>query len=183
MNKLLVSIVLVFVGFTMISSFMEGAGGIVATYLTDNISETLGTLPVASTSGFLDEDYVTIGDEYISYTGTTPTTFTGCTRGYDGTDATVHSENRKVYSSETNILNSALGFNIATTAATAGPFSVVVVPYKFFTISMPRMIMFDYSFFTGQMVYVQVFFQAIGVAFALTMAFWVASVAWGILTP
>jgi len=62
-----------------------------ATSLTGNISNSVTTLPVADTTSFPSTGYVTIGTEAISYTGKTPTSFTGCTRGADGTTAATHS--------------------------------------------------------------------------------------------
>jgi hypothetical protein len=162
---------------------MEGAGGIVSTYLPSSLNDSSTTITVASTNGFLSSDYIVIEKERVLYTGTTSTTFTGCTRGYDGTDAVAHAQNARVYGSETSVVNNALGFNIATTAATAGAASIIMIPYKFFTTSVPRMITFDYSFFTGQLVYVQVFFQVIGGAFAVTMAILVVNTLMGILRP
>lgn len=183
MNKLIVSVVLLFLGFTMISSFCEGGGGIVSTDLTAGVSNAVTTIPVTSTTGFLTADVVVIGDEKVAYTGTTPVTFTGCTRGYNDTEAVVHSAGDKVYSEEVSVLNAALGFNIASTASTAGIAAVVQIPWKFLTISMPRLVMFDYSFFTGQLKYVQVVFQVIGVGFAVTMAVWMINALMGIFRP
>lgn len=45
------------------------------------------TLTVASTSKFPSKGYLVIKREIVSYTGTTATTFTGCTRGVGGTTA------------------------------------------------------------------------------------------------
>lgn len=180
MGKWILSVALLFLGMTMLSSFMEGGGGLVSTYLSGDITATVTTIPVAHTGGFLAADTATIGNETFAYTGTTAVSFTGVTRGSNGTEATLHVTNQKVYGSELSPFNAAMGFNIASIAANAGAFSAVVIPYKFFTISVPRMIMFDYSFFAGQMVYVQIFFQAIGLAFALIFAIWLASIAWGI---
>lgn len=50
------------------------------------------TITVNSTTGFPTVGYITIDSEAISYTGTTGTTFTGCTRGADGTTAASHSD-------------------------------------------------------------------------------------------
>ncbi len=48
------------------------------------------TLNVASTTGWPSTGVCSIEDEVISYTGKTGVTFTGCTRGYDGTTAASH---------------------------------------------------------------------------------------------
>jgi hypothetical protein len=69
-----------------------------STKLSSNINSSVTTLPVDDTTGFLVspdvqfKTYVRIGDEIIRYTGTTATSFTGCTRGQLGTTAASHSD-------------------------------------------------------------------------------------------
>lgn len=62
-----------------------------STLLSDN-PLTIGatTVNVVSTTGFPTAGYITIEAEAISYTGVTGTSFTGCTRGADGTTAASH---------------------------------------------------------------------------------------------
>lgn len=69
-----------------------------STSLSDN-PLTIGatTVNVASTTGFPTAGYITIEAEAISYTGTTGTSFTGCTRGADGTAAASHVTGLQVY--------------------------------------------------------------------------------------
>ena len=56
-------------------------------------AKTDTTITVDSTEGFPDQGRLKIGDEEILYTGKTRTTFTGCTRGYRGTNAANHADN------------------------------------------------------------------------------------------
>lgn len=60
------------------------------TWLAANATASATTITVSSTSGFSSTGYVWIDAECISYTGTTATTFTGCTRGTFNTLATSH---------------------------------------------------------------------------------------------
>lgn len=60
------------------------------TTLTANINNAVTTLPVVSTTGFPNAGAVLIGSEVISYTGKTPTSFTGCARGQYGSSAAAH---------------------------------------------------------------------------------------------
>ncbi len=60
------------------------------TLLTANITSGATTIGVAATACFPTTGYVTIDNEAIRYTGKTGTTFTGCTRGADGTTAASH---------------------------------------------------------------------------------------------
>lgn len=50
-------------------------------------TNSVTTVTVASTSAFPSKGYLIVKREIISYTGTTSTTFTGCTRGVGGTTA------------------------------------------------------------------------------------------------
>jgi hypothetical protein len=51
------------------------------------------TITVDSTTDFPPAGIFIIGNELISYTGVSPTTFTGCTRGASGTTAAPHADN------------------------------------------------------------------------------------------
>lgn len=68
-----------------------------STLLTDN-PLTIGatTVNVISTTGFPTAGAISIGAEIIFYTGITATSFTGCTRGADGTSAAAHALNDQV---------------------------------------------------------------------------------------
>jgi hypothetical protein len=54
------------------------------------LNATDATVVVASTSGFSSTGTLVIDSEIITYTGTTSTTFTGCTRGANGSNAAAH---------------------------------------------------------------------------------------------
>lgn len=67
------------------------------TNLDGALTDSATTITVDSTTGFPTTDSViVIGSERIFYTGTTATTFTGCTRGYDDSTAAAHSDNAPV---------------------------------------------------------------------------------------
>ena len=61
------------------------------------------TVTVTSTTGFSATGTILIGTEQITYTGLTTTTFTGCTRGANGTVAAAHSDTDPVYQTWTSI--------------------------------------------------------------------------------
>lgn len=63
---------------------------VVATTLNGGINNTVTTITVVSTTGFDATGSIQIANETITYTGTTATTFTGCTRGAGGTTAAAH---------------------------------------------------------------------------------------------
>lgn len=69
-----------------------------STQLTDNpLSNSATTVNVVSATAFPTVGFISIDNEIIKYTGKTGTSFTGCTRGADGTSATSHVQNSQVF--------------------------------------------------------------------------------------
>lgn len=65
--------------------------------LNGAINNAVTTIVVDSTTGFPTAGILLIDQELITYTGKTPTTFTGCVRGTNGTVAASHLDNSLVY--------------------------------------------------------------------------------------
>ena len=181
-NKLFVAFMVLFGLASILAGIMEGGGGITTTRLTANLTDVATTIDVASTAGFLSSDYINIGNEKIRYTGKTNTTFTGATRGWDGTDATTHSTSDKVYSDEAQVINSALGFNVASTGSTVGALSIPTIITNVFFHTAPKLIIWDFNFLKeGQMVYARYLLLMISTGFIVTFALTVASALGGVL--
>lgn len=170
MSKLITFFVFVFLGCTMLSAIMEGGGGIVAVPLSSGIDNDDTTLSVTSTTDYLDTDYVVLDDEEILYSGKTSNTFTGCTRGYNDTTAASHASGTMIYTKSANLVNSALGFNVAATQDSMGWWAVITIPIKFMTKTLPNIIVMNYSFLTGSMAIVGWFFLAIGIGLIIVIA-------------
>ena len=68
-----------------------GVTGEATTSLNGGISNVDVTVTVVSTTGFPATGTFLVGTELITYSGLTPTTFTGCLRGQQGTTAASHS--------------------------------------------------------------------------------------------
>lgn len=66
------------------------------TLLNGAINNSVTTITVDSTQGYPSSGEVIIDSERITYTGKTSTTFTGCTRGANGSSAASHSDNANV---------------------------------------------------------------------------------------
>jgi hypothetical protein len=66
------------------------SGTVTGVPATTFVSVVTTTVTVASTTGFSASGAILIDSELISYTGTSPTTFTGCTRGVNGTASASH---------------------------------------------------------------------------------------------
>jgi hypothetical protein len=65
----------------------------VSNQLNGAINNSVTTITVDSTTGFPATGRIDIDTELITYTGITPTTFTGCGRGANGTTAASHLDN------------------------------------------------------------------------------------------
>ena len=75
-----------------INNYITQEDEIVTTTLDGSLTDSATTVTVASTTGFDSAGTLHIGNEQITYTGTTSTTFTGATRGAGGTTAAAHSD-------------------------------------------------------------------------------------------
>ena len=79
-----------------INNYITQEDEIVTTTLDGSLTDSATTVTVASTTGFDSAGTLHIGNEQITYTGTTSTTFTGATRGAGGTTAGAHSDATQV---------------------------------------------------------------------------------------
>ena len=174
MSKLITFFLVVFIGVTILASVMAGGGGIVATKLTAAINDIDTVLPVDSTEGYLEEDYLVIGDEKIFYNWIDDTNFgriaDPCTRGYDGTSAEAHADESMVYTEGASVVNNALGFNVAATSDAMGIWAVVTIPWNFLTKTIPRMISINWTFLGNDMAIIGYFFFAMGAGLVITIA-------------
>ena len=75
--------------------------GTTVTLLNGTINNSVTTVVVTSTTGFSATGTILIDSELITYTGITATTFTGCTRGTNGTTAASHTTGATVYNAST----------------------------------------------------------------------------------
>lgn len=69
-----------------------------STTLSGGINSSVATINVASTAGFQVPGTLLIDSEQISYSAVTPTSFTGCLRGVNGTTAATHANSAAVSS-------------------------------------------------------------------------------------
>ena len=153
---------------------MEGEGGPATTLLTSDLDSEATVLNVTSTKDFLDIDYVWIGDEKITYAAKTPTQFTGCVRGVDGTVASYHKSGYKVYDVSSNVMYSMLGFNVGASNTVFGTFKTLTQTVLRVVRVIPRTIAWDYSFLSGNLTlvkYIILYPLSAGLIFTLAMYF------------
>jgi hypothetical protein len=171
MNKLIVFFLFMMIGSGIMVGIVAGGGGVVNTELTAAVNTTETTLSVNSTTDFLDEDdYVVVGSEKIYYTGTTDTSFTGCTRGYGDTTAKAHVNGARVYTQKAAGLNYALGFNIVAVQDNLGWAAIIAIPFMFFTTTIPLILKLSTQLLTGNLAIISVFFYAMAAGFVVTLA-------------
>jgi hypothetical protein len=84
------------------------------TTLTSTINGTVQTIPVVSTTGFSSTGAIIIGNEIITYTGITSTSFTGCTRGVNNSANGTHTSGSYVGGAQTAAANTATLLQINT---------------------------------------------------------------------
>jgi len=109
----------------------------------------------------------------VTYDGTTdePDTFTNIERAQQGSIASSHAVDTNIYVTELGVLNTALGFEIASTQAASGSFAAIQAPKSFFDNVLGRLIMWDYPFFTGQLIYLRYLLSAVTIGFVVVLGF------------
>ena len=170
MSKLITFFLLALLLCSIFGAIMQGGGGIQVTSLTSDITAEDAALPVSKTTDYLGSDYVVIGNEKIFYTGKTADSFTGCTRGYDGTTASAHASGASVYTADASGINNALGFNIAAEQDSMGWWATITVPFKFFTVTVPRIIRMNMSFLSGNLSILAWIWFTMAAGFIITLA-------------
>lgn len=159
---------------SVISGIAEGGGGVITTTLSSELSATSTNVQVVSTAGFVKRDYIVIGDEYIKYFNKDDTSFdasygflgASSGRGWNDTEAVVHPAGTKVYSSDADPLNAALGFNVLATDQSVGAVDLITVGRRFIDTTLPRFVTWDYGILqVGFMTYVRTVLQLLGGAF------------------
>lgn len=79
------------------TTLVRAANKVSTTVGTGGVTNVATTITVGSTTGAPADGICVIEDEIIAYTGTTSTTITGCTRGFNGTTAASHAQGVPVY--------------------------------------------------------------------------------------
>lgn len=182
-HRLLITALIVFIGCSILAAILQGGGGVVSTVLAENITDTATVIPVDDTDLFNDQDIIRIGNEKLSYTGKTDTTFTGITRGYDDTTAMEYEAGRRVYSTEAGILNDALGFNLGVSVESGGVWGIVMLPINFFTKTLPHLAVLNANLIqTPELAIIGIFWYAFGIALLVVAARDLAPIAISIAT-
>jgi hypothetical protein len=172
MAKAIAFMLLLYFGMALAVGILAGGGGYAATSLTSAITAENTTLPVVSTGGFLSSaDYVELSSgEKVLYTGTTDISFTGCSRGYEGTTSRAYPVGTMVYTTSASTVNDALGFNIAATVDSMGLWSIITVPFNFLIKTVPHLLIMPYQLFRSDLIIIATILVIIQVAIVITIA-------------
>ena len=172
MAKLLTFFLFVSAGLAVLGSVMQGSGGLVATDLTAAVDDAVTTIPVTSTVGFPGVDYIIIDNEKILYAGTTPVSFTGCTRGHRGTEATAHADNAHVYIFESGMINQMAGYNITAVVDQGGILMTLRLGRAVLAL-MVNAIGAPFQFLGTELALFAYFYMTMGIGLLVTMAMWI----------
>ena len=185
MHKLLTTFLLVFVGCSILSAIMAGGGGVVSTVLAEDVSANATFIPATNTTSFAPQDIIEVDDEQMIYTSKNTTGFfvPAEYRGYLSSSPAEHEAGARIYTAETSVLNSALGFNIMVQVQTGGTFGIITLPINFFTQTLPHLVMLNVNFLQSpSLQYIAIFWFAAGIALLVTLAIEIAPIAVSLIT-
>jgi hypothetical protein len=163
------------VGTSVLLAMMTGGGGMSSTQLNDatGISASDTTIVVDDAAGFGNTGIICMGDEQIYYsskTGTTQFNIPAGGRGYNGTKATIHSDNTWVRTEDNAALNTAYGFNIGQLFDSWGLLAFPIIVVKFFTTTLPLMVQGNIGgIFQGQLSILVDFWLVFGSGFVFLL--------------
>lgn len=170
MNKLVSGYMVIFLICAIIDAFFKG-GGAATSMLAFPVTTSDVSIAIVDTTGFADQDIVNIDDEDIRYTSIVGNSLTGCTRGYNSTTAAIHNTGTYVYTMDTGTINKALGFDIASSSVGSGAFSVLIISAQFLVKVIPNVVLWNFAFFEGQLVYLRYILMAVGVGLIVYFGF------------
>ncbi len=94
-----------------------------ATTLSAAADNSQTTITVTSTAGFASAGTIVIDAEWITYTGITATSFTGCTRGYSTSDPAAHALGARAYVYQASYVGVVADHGIDSIGSVYGAFS------------------------------------------------------------
>ena len=152
----------------LFSFMLEGRSGYAAADLSAAISPTAQFIPLTHTSDFPSSDTrVFIEDEEIAYDSIVETVTGDCPsppclnagstgRGSNNTTATAHAAGIRVVSESLGLLNQAVGFQVGQVDGLVGRLLFPIQAGLAILKLLGKMVMWDYSFLTGNAMYVKV---------------------------
>lgn len=182
-HRLVFTFLGIFVLTSILGAIMQGGGGIVSTVLANNITANATYIPATGTNLFANKDIITIGNENILYASKNATGFIADTRGYGSTIADAHAIGTRIYSQEAGVINNALGFNVAVEVETGGTIGLIMLPIKFFTTTLPHVIMLNASFLKiPELSIIAIFWMVAGIVLVVYLATIIAPIAISAMT-
>ncbi len=158
-SNLFIFFVATFISITILGAIIDGHTGVATTTLTSSVAVDDSTMSVHRTQGFPSSGVLILDAETICYSGVSSTTFTALTRGCRDTAAAEHSTVVRVYSQAPGLVNTLVGFDIASAFSEGGLVGLAKGVYTSaknlpnFLQAIAKMVMWDYSFLEGPYVY------------------------------
>ena len=171
MGRWMAGFFILFVFMSTLSGMLAGGDGYAITTLSAGINSSANVVTVPTTAGFLTANSIFwIDTEQLGYTGSTANSFTGVTRAQGGTTAAAHALGAKVYTDDASAASYAMGFDIPKTVAKSGIFSVISVAAGLFTITLPRIMQFNFVFLQGDLWMIGILFYGSFIGMLLTIS-------------
>jgi len=164
--NLFIFFVFIFSTAGVLSAIIEGTTSLATTDLTADLTESATSMSVSRTQGFPTNGVLVVSAELICYTAVTATTFTDLTRGETcrrSSKASTHQSGDRVYSEAPGVINTLIGFNIASAFSEGGIIGAfkgtieTVRNIPGFINAAANMITWDYSYLVGPYVYIKYF--------------------------
>lgn len=130
------------VGTSILVGIQTNSYGMQVTALNGDLTANNTTITVNSTANFAASGVLWIDTEQVYYSGKGAggTTFTGCTRGRSGTEATTHDDDAIVSAEDAGALTQMFAFDIGSLFDQWGLFAFPVMIINFFTHTIPAMV-------------------------------------------
>ena len=159
MNKLVAFFVFTFVLMSFISLLLDRQYAIAATETIEAITPTVtSSVAVQDASAFEPAGHFYLESEIICYSSRTSTAFNGLTRGCNDTDPNSHSSGRRAYSDTAGVIDQMVSFKLGGENSGIGEKFLAVVKLPLTMIkAVSRLIMWDFSFLEGNLVYLKYF--------------------------
>ncbi len=155
MNKLMVFMLMIWVFGQSFSWMLDGESGIAATVLSASLVKSATTATVTSTTGFPSAGRLFVNNEEIEYTGTTSTTFTGLTRGVNGTSDVSHASGSQALTEVSDAINRGAGFQVAKTQGAIGTLKFAVEQAGVLVSTVWKILAWDYSWLEGNALWIK----------------------------
>ncbi len=185
MNKLVAGWMVLFFLLSALSGMMDGSATVMAsTKLAQALDEADLHAHVTSTVGFIATNgVIVIRGEKIFFTAQAGgNEFTGLSRGYENTVAATYEVGVGVYPEELAVINKPMGYDAIMAVIPGGQAGVIGTGLSFILFTVPKVISWDYSFLTGDLLPLRYLLTCVSIGFIVYLASVAVNTIMGILS-